>query len=45
MAIDLPVLFFLVLAAIVLIAAAIILVPILTSRSNNEPKHPADIES
>lgn len=42
--IDLPGLFSLALAAIVLIAAAIVFVPILTSRSN-EPKNPADIES
>jgi hypothetical protein len=44
MMIDLPGLISLALAAIVLIAAAIVVVPILTSRSN-EPKNPADIES
>jgi archaellum component FlaF (FlaF/FlaG flagellin family) len=44
MTIDLPGLFSLVLAATVLIAAAFVFIPILTSRSN-EPKNPSDIES
>jgi hypothetical protein len=41
---DLPGVLLLAAAAIVLIAAMVVLIPILTSRSN-EPRNPADIES